>query len=218
MRDLPGAAEHTLGTATAGTLTYTRLTDPNPRPGSVTRVDFGNVPNWLATRAFRLALDEGLQAPAWDGPRRLLTVFLPKGSTTIVPLSSVPNSDDLKLMGVWQWLREYLSDLSGAEQLRFENDGEQEAIATLLQRMVEGGLWMLTPPTLLTLVSAVQQPLGHPRFEALAVQRANPNTRLQPIPLADADRVLSAALYDRRLNKWSAITLLARLRRPRRRT
>jgi Subtilase family len=206
LRDLPGVPEHAFGTATAGTLSYIKLSDPNPRPGSVTQIDFENAPNWLATRAFRLALAEGTGAPAWDETKRLLTVFLPKGSTTIVPLSSAPAMDDLPLLGIWQWLREYLMDLAGPEQIRFRNDGSQEPLATLLQRMVEGGLWMLTPPTLLTLVSAVQQPLGRPQFEALAVQRANPNTHLQSIPLRTRVRFVGGTLYDPTSEQLEAVT------------
>ena len=206
LRDLPGAPEHALGTATGGSLTYAPLKDPNPRPGSVTQVNFDNAPDWLKTRGFRLALDEGHQAPVWDAVQRLLTVFLPKGSTAIVPLSSVPTADDLKLLGIWQWLREYLYDLAGAESIRFSKDGAQEEIATLLQWVTEGGHWMLTPPTLLTLVSAVQQPLGHPSFEALAVQRSNPNTSLQPLSLRNRVRFFAGTQYDPTSEQMETIT------------
>jgi hypothetical protein len=48
---------------------------------------------------------------------------------------------------------------------------DNEKIAHLLQRALEGGHWMVTPPRLLTLVHAVQQPLGQPEFAALPVQR-----------------------------------------------
>ncbi len=46
-----------------------------------------------------------------------------------------------------------------------------DVIAHILQRAVEGGHWMLTPPHLLTLVHAVQQPMGLPGFTRLTVQR-----------------------------------------------
>jgi hypothetical protein len=42
-------------------------------------------------------------------------------------------------------------------------------IAHVLQRAVEGGHWMLSPPRLLTLVHAVQQPVGHPDFTPLDI-------------------------------------------------
>ena len=45
-----------------------------------------------------------------------------------------------------------------------------EEIEHLLQRAVEGGHWMITPPRLLSLVHAVQQPIGVPEFTAISVQ------------------------------------------------
>ena len=197
LRDLPGTPEHSVGTAgSSATINFQPLADPNPRPGSVTLVGFENTPDWLKTRGFRLALAAGSGPPAWDAARRVLTAFLPAGTTAIVPLSSAMTADDLKLMGVWQWLREHLADLAGPEQVRFEQDGAREALATLLQRVVEGGHWMLTPPTLLTLVSAVQQPIGHPRFEALAVQRPKPRTALRPLSLRNREFEFAGEFYD----------------------
>src|SRR6185312_7767704 len=46
----------------------------------------------------------------------------------------------------------------------------EDEIAHVLQRAVEGGHWLLTPPRLLTLVHAVEQPLAHPGFRAVDVQ------------------------------------------------
>lgn len=206
LRDLPGAKEHSFGRVAGGSLAYDLLADPNPRPGSVTQVSFDNAPDWLMARGFRMALAEGDKPPAWDGAQRLLTVFLPKGSTSIVPLSSAPTSDDLKLLGLWQWLREYLTDVVGAEIIPFGRNGVQEEIAALLQSVVEGGHWMLTPPKLLTLVSAVQQPLGRPRFEALAVQRANPNTFLQPLSLRNRLPFVGGMRYDPTPEQMEPIT------------
>ena len=50
--------------------------------------------------------------PSWDLAERLLTVYLPKGQTRVVPLSSYVTADDLKLKGVWQWLREYIERIT----------------------------------------------------------------------------------------------------------
>ena len=47
-----------------------------------------------------------------------------------------------------------------------------DLIAHVLQRAVEGGHWMINPPTLLTLVHAVQQPIGRPAFAALNLDRS----------------------------------------------
>ena len=51
------------------------------------------------------------------------------------------------------------------EQLR--SDLGTDVIDHVLQRAVEGGHWLLTPPRLLTLVHAVQQPIGRPEFAAI---------------------------------------------------
>ena len=96
---------------------YSALADINPRPGSATLVSFtpadSTVKDWPETTGFRLALGE-LPAsekdarPRWDPDARLLTVFLPKGQTAVVPLSSFMTPADLALMGQWQWLREFV--------------------------------------------------------------------------------------------------------------
>ena len=69
-------------------------------------------------------------------------------------------------MGVRQWLREYIDFITifGASQQSFIPGLDVDLIAHILQRAVEGGHWMLTPPRLLTLVHAVQQPIGAPRW------------------------------------------------------
>jgi hypothetical protein len=51
-------------------------------------------------------LAEGDGHPEWDAANHLLRVFLPKSAVATTPLSSFLRADDLKLMGVWEWLRE----------------------------------------------------------------------------------------------------------------
>lgn len=186
LRNLPGAAEGTVGRAVpdggmAGALTYTPLDDPNPRPGSATLVSFNANTDWQQTHGFRLALSEpapgqSSQTPDWDPVQRLLTVYLAKGSMAVVPLSSYLMPDDLKLMGIWQWLREYIERLTilGARPVALQPGLPVDRIAHILQRAVEGGHWMLTPPHLLTLVHAVQQPIGQPTWAALNVDHEEP--------------------------------------------
>ena len=110
--------------------------------------------------------------PDWDPIKRVLTVYLTKGNTAVVPLSSVTNIEDLKLMGIWQWLRDYIERVTVTNpQPQFLEPGSvKDRIAHVLQRAVEGGHWMLTPPRLLTLVHAVQQPIGRPQFSSLDVE------------------------------------------------
>ena len=196
IRDLPGAPDGALGRVgpgpgAAAQIDYATLSDPNPRPGSATLVGFDGSGDWEQVRGFRLALaepDPG-QAdlrPRWDPAGRLLTVYLSKGQTTTVPLTSFATVDDLKLMGVWQWLREYVETITstGPQRQVVGTGNDADRIAHVLQRAVEGGHWMLTPPRLITLVHAVQQPLGRPHFAALNVQHdgAGGDPTLQTAP------------------------------------
>ena len=178
-RDLPGAFNAAVGKVTpdsgvAAPVNYQVLNDPNPRSGSATLISFGDSGDWQKTVGFRLTLaepqpDQRDLSPHWDPTNRVLTLFLPKGETRVIPLSSYLSTDDLKLMGVWQWLREYIERIAVTNpQQQFLRPGfAVDKIAHVLQRAVEGGHWMLTPPRLLTLVHAVQQPLGKPLFTAL---------------------------------------------------
>src|SRR5208283_498138 len=122
LRDLPGTPDGSIGTLQqaagnpgARTLTYDLLPGSNPRPGSATLLDFNGEAGWQQRIPFRLALEDGTTPPAWDDTNRALTVYLPKGATAIIALSSYMTPDDLKLMGVWQWLREY-SDATAQAQ------------------------------------------------------------------------------------------------------
>ncbi|MCC7451536.1 MAG: hypothetical protein IT324_29270 [Anaerolineae bacterium] len=189
IRDLPGTPSGAVGLAFADSsvLNYEPLNDANPRPGSVTLIDFNDTGDWRKVQPFRLALADGTHRPAWDADNRVLTVYLPKGTSGIVPLSSYVTPDDLKLMGVWQWLREYVeATTSDDPQQQWFAPGYEGAdlIAHILQRTVEGGHWMITPPTLVTLVSAVQQPIGRPALLALSTHPRPKNlSSLQPLAL-----------------------------------
>jgi hypothetical protein len=192
IRDLPGTAPGTIGRAAlagAGEIDYDALDDPNPRPGSVTLVSFGGDIDWQQTKGFRLALVEpeagGVAGPSWDPVRRLLTVRLPKGSMVTVPLSSYLRLDDLKLMGQWQWLRQYIERITVEQpaQQHLWPGADVDRIAHVLQRAVEGGHWLLTPPSLLTLVHAVQQPIGRPEFIPLDVEHDPRKASWDPDPL-----------------------------------
>ncbi len=177
LRDLPGTPEGSLAFVAPGPggpvpIPYPNLIDANPRPGSATLVSFGEPGDWQKLQPFRLALADGAGAPDWDPQGRVLTVHMPKGTRALTPLSSYLLPDDLKRMGVWQWLREYIDRITIQDPTLPVLDAQvdTEQIAHILQRAVEGGHWMITPPTLLNLVHAVQQPIGHPAFTALAAQ------------------------------------------------
>jgi hypothetical protein len=111
-------------------------------------------------------------------------VSLPKGSTSVVPLSSVCDAEDLKLLEVWQWLRECLEYIAVNEVSSefFQSPAAKNRIAHILQLATEGGHGMLTPPHLLTFVHAVQQPIGHPAFERLTAQLGRAGMKVQTQP------------------------------------
>jgi len=184
LRDLPGTPDGAIGNAipdagVAAPIDYQLLSDPNPRPGSATLVSFGETGHWQDTHGFRLVLAEPKInqddfRPHWDPIGRVLTVFLSKGQTKVVPLTSYMSADDLKLMGVWQWLREYIENVTETNPRppSLQPGSDLDRIAHVLQRAVEGGHWMLTPPHLVTLVHATQQPIGRPEFTALHISHA----------------------------------------------
>jgi hypothetical protein len=188
-RNLPGTSGTTIGRAAPGAgaaqpVTYEPIPDAQPRPGAATIVEFGGRSDWQQVKPFRLALADGSAAPVWDPAAALLTVSLPKGSTSVVPISSACDAQDLKLLGFWQWLREYF-DYIAANEVRsefFQSPAAKDRIAHILQLATEGGHGMLTPPHLLTFVHAVQQPIGHPTFERLTAQLGRVGMQVQTQP------------------------------------
>ncbi|MEO7954969.1 MAG: hypothetical protein ABIR35_12900, partial [Polaromonas sp.] len=193
LRDLPGTPSGSLGRAVpdAGVearVDYRLLSDPNPRSGSATLISFGESGDWEQTRGLRFVLADPATGetdlrPNWNPADRVLTVYLPKGQTRTVPLTSYLNPGDLKLMGVWQWLREYIDQITTSDPQRayLQPGSDMDRIAHVLQRAVEGGHWMLTPPHLLTLVHAVQQPIGRPEFTAATVQHEKTDRDPEPL-------------------------------------
>lgn len=178
MRNLPGTGRHTLGRECGrrfpnGSEQFCRELSYYPLPAtakhydSVTKIRFGSTDRWPEdksftlwpeTRAFKLKLSEGSLAPHWDFSKRVLTVYLPKAEVATIPLSSYILPEDQDLMGMWNWIKEYAD--------RYTID-----LAELQQLSEEGGFWMLTPPRMLTLVHAVQQPLISPKIDWLKSSR-----------------------------------------------
>ena len=169
-RNLPNTPENSNGRVRKGTLSYAALADVERRPGSMTHIGFGGA--WPGRKALRLVVVEGSGQPAWDDAHRVLSVFLPKSATVDVALSSYLNASDLTLMGVWDWARERLEaeELESAQSLGGPVE-PSDTFALLTRLALEGGHPMLTPARTITLVHAVQQPLGRPEFTMLPVVR-----------------------------------------------
>lgn len=184
LRNLPGAPSGAVGTVRNGTLGYNSPTDGLAGAGSFTRIGWDAA--WPQPRPFQIVVRDGDSPPAWNADSRVLTVSLPKGSVAEVPLSSNMTEDDLRLMAVWQWLREH-TDAETRRIWQRVDLGDPRALDLLAQRLatsvllaVQGGHAMLTPTRRLVLVHAVQQPLGRPVWSSLQVQRArrDPAARL----------------------------------------
>lgn len=172
LRDLPGVPHGATATVDdTGRLVVSFAAGPG-RPGSATLIGFGDADRWPDMLAFRLVVAEGDAVPEWDAGARTLTVFLPKAEVATVPLSSFVVRSDLRLLGVWEWMREHVE----TESLKLGGSPEKLAtfvrdVAVATRSALEGGHWMLTPARDLVLVHAVQQPLGHPEIGQLTIQR-----------------------------------------------
>ncbi|HYG58984.1 MAG TPA: hypothetical protein VD902_13070, partial [Symbiobacteriaceae bacterium] len=129
---------------------------PGTAPQAFTHVAFDG--GWPDRMPFRLVVEEGAGAPAWDAASRVLRVKLPKGEMFPVRLSAHLDADGLGVMGLWQWLQEAgLSD---------------PVLAQIRNLALRGGHWMLTPHRYLMLVHAVQQPLLVPAYQGLSASRS----------------------------------------------
>ncbi len=171
LADLPGTPEDTTGEVQSGALTYTVLPDVEPRPGSVTRIGFGQA--WPDRPPFRMVLAEGAAAPSWNAAQRALTVFLAKAEVVQIPTSCTLAPADLDLMGVWNWMRAWFEAVE-ADAMQ-QVDGGMEIVgvtnqrALLTRQVLEGRHEMITPAVTLTLTHAVQQPIGRPTWTLLPV-------------------------------------------------
>jgi hypothetical protein len=200
LRDLPGTPGGSLAridaTTPSGPVAFDLLDDPNPRSGSALLVSFGQG-DWQTMQGIRLALAEpagvASRLPDWNAATRTLTVYLAKGERKLTPVSCYLLPGDLPKMGIWQWLQEEIALRQHTEAFPQALDPARpvDELAQILQRTVEGGHWMLSPPVLLELVHALRQPLGLPAFQPLAVGRRSlfrnlSSAAADPLPLQTA--------------------------------
>ena len=171
LRNLPGTQGGQAGRIAGSLLQYETLPDAQPSPDCVTYIGFGE--GWPSRQSFRMQVLEGSGTPGWDAANRVLSVGLPKSAFVTVPVSCFLLPSDLSVMGVWDWIRQAFvtMELEAASSATASTDVPAATdIASLITRLVlEGGHEMLTPAHTLTLVHAVQQPLGEPTFEQLPV-------------------------------------------------
>lgn len=116
--------------------------DETVKKFSVLQVRFDG--EWPDRTPFRIRIVEGSGEPVWQS--HVLTVFLPKATIARLRYSSYLEPDDLKQMGVWQWI------------------STQPQLAPYAHA---GQHWLHTPFRQMELVHAVQQPLTEPRFDKM---------------------------------------------------
>ncbi len=145
--------------------------DGLPHAEPVTDVSFGTA--WPDPQPFRIRLADGTAAPSWDGQARVLTVSLGKAESATVPLGCYVDPADLEILGVWDWVRE---DYEQEQTAALEQGDAGSALvavadelAVLTQLTLAGGNEMITPRLSMSLVHAVQQPLGRPAWTRLPV-------------------------------------------------
>jgi hypothetical protein len=136
---------------------------PGTDPNFVWMTPFTGTPStgaWPNTSPFRFILDEGSGAPefAETSTERVLKVHLDKADVVTVAMSCYLTDDAatnppnmLSAMKIWSLIEE----------------ANPPNLADLRKIALKGSHWMLTPPRILTLVHAVQQPLIEPQFEDL---------------------------------------------------
>lgn len=148
--------------------------------------DFALLQSWPNARPFRLRLIEGSGAPQWDSFSRVLTVKMPKGRVQEVRYSCRVDSDDVELLGVWSWLKEYVA--SGGE-LPFG-----VTLDSIKEWAVKGQTWLLTPYRTLSLVHAIRQPLTPPAFSKPIAVRQIGETFAKIIDKVTVDRRSSSKI------------------------
>lgn len=168
---LPHTPSGTESVISGGTLTYQAPPDVEPLAGSITQISFGT--GWPDRQPFRIRLADGKGLPSWDDAQRVLTVPLAKAEVASVPLSSFVDPQDLELLGVWNWIRE-LYEQAQAAVLEEGSAGSAlveltDELALLTRLVLDGGHEMITPQLSVSLVHAVQQPLGQPEWTQLPV-------------------------------------------------
>ncbi len=188
LRDLPATTNETVGIVDeTGAIVYTPLEGIHIRPGSVLQIPYSASPSGdpltdlLNEQSFRIVVvDPGSTEffpPSWDNVTRTLSIGLPKTEEISFALSSYMHRDNLPLMGVWDWIREFTNH---SVQSNLGSPDVLEQLSTMVvncvQYAVEGGHWMLTPSRKITLVHPVQQPIGYPEILVLSSSRNEGDT------------------------------------------
>jgi hypothetical protein len=162
-------------------LPVTWLPDPISRgaaisglPGGPLQISFDPslLRSWPNLRSFRIQVADATGPPRtqWSPINRLLMIFVPRGETLHVRLSSNMAEQDLATLGHLQWLME-TPDISPA------------TIAAVRADLVKGQAWQVTPFRELTLVNAVRTPVRKPELRSIGPLVSEPSPPAPPRPL-----------------------------------
>jgi hypothetical protein len=168
IKGLPGAPDNEETTYHSGPPKDIIDLSPVEKPAiTLIKVDFGQTEDWPDLKPFILKVVGTLQGdppkePEFNFSTRVLTVSVPQAEIARVRLSSYLTESDLELMSIWNWIKE-----SGISS---------EVIDKLRYYALQGRHWMLTPFRDITIVHAVQQPLGLPAFHNLHSTRKRGDT------------------------------------------
>jgi hypothetical protein len=143
----------------SGALNVTWLSDPICRgavvsglPGGPTKLRFTSplLQSWPNVNPLRLQLAEGTAGASANPLLGVLTLFVPRGETRTVQLSSFVDAADTALLGPIAWLTDAGGDVAGA-------GADVQA----------GQAWQMTPSRTLTLVNAVRTPNSAPTLAGI---------------------------------------------------
>ncbi|GAA4552008.1 hypothetical protein [Amycolatopsis samaneae] len=114
--------------------------------------------SWPDVQPTRVQLADG--AAGWNLFLGVLTLFVPRGETRTVRLSSFVDADDVGLLGHVSWLTE--AGASSTDLAAASADAQ------------DGQAWQMTPPRTLTLVNAVRTPTTAPSLLTIGNDSAHP--------------------------------------------
>ncbi|MDD8020540.1 MAG: hypothetical protein PHU81_05050 [Acidobacteriota bacterium] len=140
--------------------------------------------DWPDFRPFRLRLEEGSQFARWDDSSRVLTVYLKKGESVTLRISSYFPQRFLGIQGLYRWLEkpERVLPQKVLKPPRGLPEGQIKTLKTLqvpridLTRIntisAQGRNWLMTPFREITLIHATVQPIGRPINKSLEAQKS----------------------------------------------
>ncbi|MFF4432600.1 hypothetical protein ACFYZ4_26005 [Streptomyces sp. NPDC001513] len=154
-------------------------------PGTTTTLRAPAVTTWPEAQSFRLKVARTANTSAWTWSGRELEIRLAPGHEYVLQLSSRFDSDDLAVLGVWQWIEDWVTAWNSSAP-----SSRRISLNSLREAATDGRHPMLSPAHRVTAVHAVRTPLQQPNVKNLTAPDRPPG--------ATAVRLGGAVLLDRR--------------------